>query len=659
MAVEINIDLDSTKAHGKIEALETRLKAVKDNVDLDFDIDGDLKDSIQKLTDELKDIDVDVDYSDLERAAALKSMLQGDIDTDLNLKSDDALAEIRDGLDPPDGVDHDEQASKFGSQGDRGFDMERFISEMSRYAGEYNQTKDGAGFPDSFFRDFLDNENERLEVQFEGLENQLGAGGNIAQRLQSSAEDSGYMELGNPENPRDYDRPSILKSQDRIRSRLRSRSNFDFSPDFDAGKIGGLSLPKDIPMDYDGSIFKGMKKKVRSLIPSMSTFYTLFAAVLPLMISMGAQLAGVAASMGAVAVAGGSILALGLVGHGEDMASSWREAQEQLSTLKKEMFEVFQPTMQTFAPIQERFFQMAPEELNKVAKSMEGLTVYSDTLFASFAGLTDFISRFFDVMVANEGIISQLTMRFGEIIGSSLLDFFGWLVQEAYSAQGMLITLGEAFYNVLRGAYQFSKIIARIVVAFAPLAGVFAWLGNVLNNKLIVGVLTFAATLGLIIYTVMTLTGVMAGLIGLWSGGLIATILSSVAALEVWIFQSLAAQMANYGLASSIAAVVSWATLGVGALVAMGAAASAIGSINSQMEMTTSGIGGSGMPTGSGGFGSGGAGSGTTQNVTNEGDTYNLNINGNVDNPTEQGLRDIVQGEMSVEESTEPPSIGG
>lgn len=664
MAVEINIDLDSTKAHGKIEALETRLKAVKDNVDLDFDIDDDLKDSIQKLTEELKEIDIDVDYDDLERAAALKAMLQGDIESDLNINSDEALAEIRDGLDPPD-VSGDEGGTRFSEQGKRGFDVERFSAEMKKYAGGQPRGDDGRFLSNDFFRRFLTDAKDRdldgVDVDFDGLKKDLGSGGSVAQNLKSSLGEQGYGKIGDPFGQRSYDSDRLGQMRNRMRTRMWP--NFEkmggMDIDFDRSNMPDIGDWKNIPTDYDGSVFKGMKKKIRSLIPSMSTFYSLFAAILPLMISMGTQALGVAAAMGSVAVAGASILALGLVGHGEDMASSWREAKEQLSTLKKEMFETFQPTMQTFAPIQARFFEMMPEELNKVAKSMEGLTVYSDTLFASFAGLTDFMADFFGLMVANEGAISQLTMRFGDIIGTNILGFFQFLIDEAYESQGMLIRLGGAFKDLLSGAYQFSKIIARVVVALTPLAGLFAWLGRLLNNKIIVGILTFVTVLGLTVYTVMTLSGVMAGLIGLWSGGLIATVLSSVAALEVWIFQTIAAQMANYGLAASIATVVSWATLGVGALVAMGAAASAIGSINSSMEMTTSGIGGGGIPgSGGDGFGGGGAGSGTTQTVINQGDTYNMEVNGDVDNATEQGLRDMISSEGKVTNARKTPTPG-
>ena len=439
----------------------------------------------------------------------------------------------------------------------------------------------------------------------------------------------------------------------------------DFDPNLKAGKAQHFNLPftksnKLRSGIRGGRIFKGFKKKMKGLLPSMTAFYNVLAAILPMLVVIGAQALGVAAAMGSVAVAGGSILALGLAGHGEDMASSWKKAKEQLSTLKEEMFNTFQPTMQTFAPIQARFFDMMPEQLNKVATSMEGLTVFSDTLFASFAGLTDFIADFFDVMVANEGIISQVTMRFGELLGSSILDFFTFLITEAFESQEMLIRLGTAFKDVIVGVWHLFKVVAQVVAALKPLAAVFGWLGKLLDNKLIVGILTFAVVLGGVVYTVMTLTGVLSGLVAIWNIGLISVILESVAALEVWIFQTIAAQMANYGLAASIASVVSWATLGVGALLAMGAAASAIGSINASMERTTNlGTGGGGIPTsGGGGFG-GGAGSGTTQKTINQGDTYNIQVEGDVDNATEEGMRDIATSETNITASRATPEPGG
>jgi hypothetical protein len=623
MAVEINIDLDSSAAHGKIEALETHLKSLNDDLNIDFDVDDDLKDKIDEITKQLDEINIDVDYSDLEKAAALKAMLQGDIEADLDVDTDKALSEIQESLDPGgvDLVDHDRQAGKFSDQGDDSGRFARFKNRFEKLL-ENTRMQDGGFAPSGFKRDFINQNKE-----------------------------SPYSRWNAPSG-----------RNQRMQDLIRGRKNKDYTInyDFDAPDLGGSKgSGGGLSAGRRGTLVGNTKKKMKGIIPDMNTFYRAFAAILPILYTMGTQLAGVAASMGSVAVAGGSILALGLVGHGEDMASSWKKAKEQLSTLKEEMFEVFQPTMQTFAPIQAKFFDVLPKELSEVATAMESLTVYSDTLFASLDGLTDWIADGVRGMTQYESIISQLTLRFGELLGSSIADFFQFIITEAYESQEMMVKFGTAISNLAVALYRIAKTITRVVFALNPVIGVLEYLSGLLDNKIVVGVLTFATVLGLVIYTVFALTTAIAALSTLWAGGFLTTISSSIVALQSWVASAITAKLAAYGLSTGIATAVSWLTLGVGAALAMGAAMKAIDGINAQMERSTNlTTSHRGMPSGGGGYGGGGAGSGTTQTVINEGDTYNVDVSGDVDNPTEQGMKDIFSTESGISDSRETPSPG-
>jgi len=306
MAVEVNVDLDSGEAHGKIQALRADLRSLGDDVDIDLDIDDDIQESISKITQQLKDIEVDVDYDDLERAAALKAMLQGDIDTDLNI-NDEQLKNIQNGLDPPDRDD------------DGGGFTKPDVETLSRFEGTQPRRDDG-----TFGSIDLE---EQMKRAIEIGSSASGGDSSGSQTLKdapsarlnriSSAYGKRETLLGDYTRGLGYDKDSIKRT---MAARRKGVSPHD--GDFNLGNL----IP-DFGDDSDSSIFSksgdnitGFTKKVRKAIPSMSVFYNLLAALIPILIVAGTQALGVAAAMGAVAVAGASIIGLGLIGHGDDMA---------------------------------------------------------------------------------------------------------------------------------------------------------------------------------------------------------------------------------------------------------------------------------------------------------------------------------------------------
>lgn len=660
MTVDIDIDLAAVDAHKEIEEIRGHLKSLDDSASIDFDIDGDLKDKIQQLTKDLKEINVDVDYKELEEAAMLKSMLEGDIDADLNVDREKWMEDLEGDLDPT-GDTAGGGGGSSGSDGKR-TPLQRVLDQQKRLLGDNRRPHPGDGPPsvfagDSYFKDFLDQERSSMRKPWyrKGDESRFmdsTQGQRFGPDVDKYRRRSQFtQDMRNPLAV-DIDTERLERTKTSI-DRRHLLKGFD-RPDLDgfglSGSGGGVLPDLD---DDDTAGLESINQKIKKLIPNMNTFYTAFAAVLPLLVSMGTQALGVAAAMGSVAVAGASIIGLGLVGHGEDMASSMANAKKQVKELGTELFSVFQPTMQTFAPIQAELFDRLPGMLQGVATSMEGLTAFSDTLFASFQGLTDWIGDFFDLIVGNEGVISQLTMRFGEIIGTNILEFFQFLITEAYENQEMLISLGGALKSMLGVIYKVSTAIARIVAVFSPLAGVLNWVAGLLNNKLIIGLLTFAVTLGGIIYTVVALSGAIAWLGTLWAGGFISTVVSSIVSLHAWMTAAIEAKFAAYGLAGGIASVVSMLTLGIGALLAFGVAMKAVDGLQAEAKMDHN------MPSGGpGGYGPG-AGGRSAQSVTNQGDTYNVEVYGNMDNATQEGMRDMFKTEQGISEARQPPDSGG
>lgn len=400
----------------------------------------------------------------------------------------------------------------------------------------------------------------------------------------------------------------------------------------------------------------GMTDALRKLKPSMRQWWALIAAIIPLLITFATHALGVAAAMGAVAIAGAALLGIGLIGHGEDVGEAFRNAREEVKQFGEDLFEVFQGPAQSFAPVQSEFFDWAPGEMDGLADSLEGLLAYESSLFDMWSGLTGWLEASVRGMAESEEQVSQLAFRFGDILGTSIIDFFGWLLDETHANQSMLISLGRAIVMVAGVIFNLSKAVSRLVITFTPLLGFLFMVTKLLNNKLVMGVVVFAATMGIATLAALKLTAAIAALSAVGIGGMIPMLFSVFSALQGYVFNALMATSASYALAQSIATVIAVATLGVGALVALGAAAATVDSMSNMSPGGDFGGGGSaGFPAGRGGGFGGGGGGGTT--IINEGDT-NINVEGNANRRSIESIRDISRDERQVNATRRPGGSG-
>lgn len=397
----------------------------------------------------------------------------------------------------------------------------------------------------------------------------------------------------------------------------------------------------------------GMTDALRKLKPSMRQWWALIAAIIPLLITFATHALGVAAAMGAVAVAGAALLGLGLIGHGEDVGEAFRNAREEVKQFGEDLFEVFQGPAQTFAPIQSEFFDWAPGEMDGLADSLEGLIAYESSLFDMWSGLTGWLEASVRGMAESEEKVSQLAFRFGDILGTSIIDFFGWLLDETHANQSMLIALGRAIVMVAGIIFNLSKAVSRLVITFTPLLGLLFMVTKLLNNKLVMGVVVFAATMGIATLAALKLTAAIAALAGVGIGGMIPMLFSVFSALQGYIFNALLATSVTYGFAQSIATVLSVLTLGVGAVIAFGAAMSAVDGMSADINHSAAS---SGYPGGRGGGGFRGSGGGGTT-IINEGDT-NINVEGSANRRSVESIRDISRGERQVNTTRQPGGSG-
>jgi len=428
------------------------------------------------------------------------------------------------------------------------------------------------------------------------------------------------------------------------------------TPDFDKGGAMRFARDKDKIPDTDlrvasrttpftkgkktldsadelSDAFSGIRGKLRKLKPTMGKYMQLLAGLLPMAVALGTQLLGVAAAMGSVAAAGGAIMGLGLLGHGESLAGSMAEAKQQVRSLKQEMFQMAQPTMQQFAPIQARMFDSMPEGLEGVFEEMEGFTQYEDTLFELGGALAGGMEEAVAIINENEQAISQLTTRFGGLIGAGLLDFFEWLIQSADKNQQLILDLGAALISLVKIGFNLSMVLSRIIAAFRPLIQVIAWMSGFLNNKFVVGLLVAITTFGVLIFTTWKLTAALYAALGalasFGSGGIISGIAGGIAFLvgKIWgLITSLwSAVFASQALIATLSAL----TLGAFAIGAIGAGAYAMDQMDSRGR-NGGGMGGSGM----------GGGGGTT--VYNDNRSYEINNGGGDDYASQKAMEDTV-----------------
>lgn len=225
--------------------------------------------------------------------------------------------------------------------------------------------------------------------------------------------------------------------------------------------------------------------KVKRLIPSMVAWFNLLAAFLPMLITWGTALLGIASAMGAVIAAGAGIGLMGFLGMDDPMG----RLEEFAGNLK----DIFQPVMNAFQPIVEKMLEATKMDLSLFAQSMQDIAVFSEIVQDTVSGIIGWFRRLMEISVSLEHIISQLADRFGSFIGGGLLDFFEWLVEEAYRNQEAFINLTRILGKVIAAIYNLSKVASTILIEFEPVVDLIVWISELLNNDFIMGLIASAA----------------------------------------------------------------------------------------------------------------------------------------------------------------------
>lgn len=682
MAVNIDIDLKTKNAKSKVEMLRAEIASLEDifegdGLSLSDDFDG-ILDDIDDFTTEVEDLRVELDGLNDDLADTLDD-LDG---TEIGVNMPDGTtgdsggendpprqnftirtADLREATDEAmgDGGTMDFNArqtarrieSRFGLKGGaidpeslRDMSIREVNAEIAEFVDRSGRNPFGnAGLlknnrPDGFFLD----EDGRF---FDDVEADLGES----------------MDRGDHyEKMRRAKEAAKIPTED-PRATKWSRDPFPSpTPGFRMRRdIHHLQKPdKSIKERVQGvrESFSKFGNVLRRLKPSMRQWWQLLAMLLPLLIAAGVQAAGAATAMLGLAGAAGAVIGMGLLGHANDMGDAFGEAKAQLSDLKDELFNTFQGPMQAFAPIQADLFAWLPSQLDGVARAMEGLVVYEDAIFSMFAGLADFAEEFVNIFVRNEDQVSQLALRMGSALGSTLLNGLEWLIETGYENQDMLTSLGSVLVDIGKILYNLSTFVGRVVAALQPLFTMLSWLSGLLNNKLIAFLFTTVTVFALMSYMLVGVAGkvyvlvtavqsLLSWLAALGAGGVLGGV---IPALKLIAANVVALTMDLFGLSFAAAtAVTALSALTLGAF-AIGAGAAAVG--------TMGGPGQTGPGPGGNGYAGPGGPSGNGQQVVyHDNRQFEINQHG-TDRASSHAVRSEVNDMGAEDTAMNAPSPG-
>jgi len=651
MSVDINLDLDAKAFYAELAQVETLMRSIGkdlDGIDFGTDIEG-ISGEIQKLTSELEDAE--------DRMQRISR-------------------EMKESADAWDDVDVGGSPQNFNNK--RSEDGGPKTGPPNGGIGSSARGDGRGSSPTAIAR--------RIENRFSLKDGKINADtirGMTIKEVNSEIADSLFEERGVGYPARNFgagwngfDEVDMLNSDGRFHS-PREPSSGSLSASISRGRSRGgrgknvpmMGLRKDVKLSKIrkriGKIRRATNKfgsAVARLKPDMTFWYNILAAMIPMLAAFAVHAFGVAAAMGALAVAGAAVVGLGLIGYGEDMDAAWQNATSTLADFKKELFQVFQPSAQQLASISDEFFDFAPEAMRPIAESIAELAVFEDAIFAAFEGGSQFIADFFTKIADYEGIITQLAMRFGDILGTEIIDLFIWLTQEAYANQETLIALSRSAKYVGLAFYEVALMIAKFVATLEPLWVLLYKMSTLLGNKFAAAmIIATALLLGLLFVFAKIAIGAMNLMIALQTLGIVGS--ASIAGLATSAMTWLGGmQVAIMNTIRSLTALkLALISTGLGMLLVGGgmilsAAYSSANEFDGPDDGGPSWPGGSGPSPSAGGSSSPSpSNSGTTNNYYN----YEFNSGGGEMNSDEQQRWRSHLSEMESEnKAVNPPSPG-
>lgn len=267
------------------------------------------------------------------------------------------------------------------------------------------------------------------------------------------------------------------------------------------GTVGDLSRD-GVGMLTDDSgnrapAINGLRKGIKRLIPSMHRWYQLIALILPLLITMAGAALGAAAALGALAMAGAAMAGIGLLGYGDSLSESLRNAQKRAKELKKELYDVFRPVAGVFQPFVEQLFDKIPQVAQKLTEPLKGLEAsgYDDFFIGALEGAGSWLARLIDLANELAPEIQAIGGALGMAFSEGIIDLLRWATLELYENWDAFARLGSIIVDVLIILYNLSKAVSFALSFFKPLFDIFVGISEVLGDRMTSAILAAVAAM--------------------------------------------------------------------------------------------------------------------------------------------------------------------
>jgi len=253
-------------------------------------------------------------------------------------------------------------------------------------------------------------------------------------------------------------------------------------------------------------------KNFRKYSPNIMMWWKLVALLLPMMIALRVQAAGVAVAMWSMAAAGQALVMGGLLGHGTEIEDSMALMERRINELKRELFQTFSPVFQEFAPISERFLGTLASRLQPLVDTLRNLTEFEGAIFRTFDDLIRHVNNLLQFGMQWVDTFEQVGRRFMAIVFERIERFLTFLFNTMEQEQDMIIGLIRTFTAVVNIVWQLLKLVSKFGAMISPIVEIFSWLATVISNNAIASLVAMIAIMYVLIAVVNSL---IAGLVAL------------------------------------------------------------------------------------------------------------------------------------------------
>jgi len=336
--------------------------------------------------------------------------------------------------------------------------------------------------------------------------------------------------------------------------------------------IGELDDAGETLLGSDGGLRKEVgrfKQELGGLRPTMQGFHAAIAATLPLLgVFLGAIPAAVVglgalatAAVGAAAALGG-IVGLGAIGVmlAETGELDTQPLQERLAEVGDSFVDAFAPLASSLAPTIEYAISEIEAMMGPLAAANSGLLQFRDDFQAATGFVTSALPSFTAELLAFSEAAMPLVSGLMQTIAG--MDFFGYLGSQLSEALPELMMLGDALDEILPAVVNLSQGFLTVAAVIGTSIGMVVGLMN-----LFPGLTTALGTVAAGMLTVVAVSGLwqiaVAGLTGQLVGLATTLVTNVVTALNAHIASLIGVQAASWGAYVATAAFLGLLTFGV------------------------------------------------------------------------------------------------